>query len=715
MAQIQNLAEATSVGSEDLFLLKQGGEDKKMLAENAIINTTLTSQGFERVNNGVWEAGQSFTSDKQYMIYNSVPYSPISTVTLPLIVGAAPVLTEVSPYPLGDHSKLENLDVDGAHSAESVSYKESSVKTHLDNPVVQGEAARTYNVQTLDHTNETTDRRILAIIDDVLYADSATTLYESLDMGDTWSAVAVKAGRWIKMLKCEDGEILVINGGSEVTKSSGWSADRATATFSTVLSFPASTGVLRWSIDGDGTKFIATHYENGGARADVRYAYISTDGGDNWSLVWDSVVEFGQATADQSHLHAACYDKRNDRFWLCEGHGDLGVFYSDNNGTTWTRFDATGFYDQSTPTTLTATPYGIVAGTDQFPNGTHLFKGDHASSLEAEVAYVYRSLGAGTQLQCDASVTDPKTGMVYIAARGHASPANAVIMCSNGESASLVYESDLPDAIFNLAVMDGKFIAHQGGTPYRTIKGRVSVVGSKQPLFDAGNSVPEDIAPNLSTVVGKSSTANSLNSVSVGREVEIGTVGGQDCIGVGHSISIESGTDNYVIGRNITITGTTANVTVVTNGITLNNITNAVVFGTGASTGASNSVVVGSGANVGGSNGTSLGNGATVTAGNGTAIGNQASAALLGTSLGSMSKADVTNGCSLGYNSKALHPNGLAMGANTETQRSNSACVGDRDIESTRVGGNIFMKSSDGTLYKLTPPNGGGAATWVVA
>ena len=653
------------------------------------------------------------------------------TGSLPFTVpaGTVPAAPTYSQLVETDHNELTNRNAVSAHNSSSIEYDNVSLEQHLDNPVIQGEAAPAYNIITTDSTGESTDRRIISIIDDVLYADSSTTLYESNDMGATWSAVFTKPGRWTKMLKCDDGEILVINGGPLVEKSSGWSVNRATATFRVVLTFPNLTGVLRWGIDGDGTKFIATHYENGGTRADVRYAYISLDDGDNWGLVWDSVARFGPVIADQSHLHAACYDKYNDRFWLCEGHSDLGVFYSDNDGVAWTRLDATGFYEQSTPTTLTATPYGIVAGTDQFPNGTHLFKGDDASTLRVEVAYVYRSLGAGTQLQCDAAVTDPKTGMVYIAASGHSAPAKSVIMASNGETASLVYESDTLDAIFNLAVKDGIVIAHQAGTPYRVIRGRVSTIGSKQPLYDAGNSTPNDIAPNLSTVVGKGSTADSLNSVALGREVALGTVGGQDCIGVGHSIIIESGTDNYAVGRNINLTGTTANVTVVTNGLTLNNITNAVVFGTGASTTSSNTVAFGSGANVLASNGTAAGNNASVTAGNGTAIGNQSTAGLLGTSVGSMSSANTTNATAVGYNSNTTGANGttlganastthsgaVALGASTATQRVNSVCVGDRDIESTKNAAGLLLKSPDGTLYKLTPPNGGGAATWVLA
>lgn len=603
--------------------------------------------------------------------------------------------------------------------------------------IIQGEAAPAYNIQLINQDSESTDRRIIAIIARVLYADSSTALYQSLDMGDTWQLVRSKAGRWLKMLKCSDGEILIISGGTDVQKSSGWATNRATATFSTVLTFPVNTGVLRWSIDGDGTKFICTHYENGGTRADVRYVYISTNSGNTWTLVWDSVARFGPTDANLSHLHAVCYDQKNNRFWICEGHLDLGVFYSENDGSTWTRFEDQDFYTESTPTTMTPTPYGIVAGTDTFPNGIHLIKGDLASTLKPEVAYIYRSDGAGTQLQADAAVTDPDTGLVYIAARGFASPAKSVIMCSNGESASIIYESETNDAIFNLAVMDGKLIAHQSGTPYKTIKGRVSIIGSKQPLFDAGNIVTENIVPNLSMALGKGSDAKALNSMASGRNTKVGTVGGQDLIAEGPNNLIEGGSKNILVGGNNNLTGTTSNTVCYSWGVTLHNLSNVTLMGIGANTTSSNSVTFGANAITEGANSTTTGTGAHSTAGNAATYGFNSVAALLSCSFGSGCSVDVTGGCGFGYGvtiggsngsgfgrgatvntgvtngtsigalSIVAHANAAAIGVSTATQRADSVCVGPRDIESTKIGARLLFKSPDGTLYAIAVANGG--------
>jgi len=70
------------------------------------------------LNGGVWAAGQTFTAYNQYMIYNGIPYAPLTSTTLPYgPVGATPEPAFVGPYPLNDHERLSNLNAVGGHDA----------------------------------------------------------------------------------------------------------------------------------------------------------------------------------------------------------------------------------------------------------------------------------------------------------------------------------------------------------------------------------------------------------------------------------------------------------------------------------------------------------------------------------------------------------------------------------------------------------------------
>ena len=68
------------------------------------------------LNGGVWAAGQTFTAYNQYMIFDGIPYAPLTSTTLPYgPVGATPDFNFVGPYPLNDHERLSNLNAIGGH------------------------------------------------------------------------------------------------------------------------------------------------------------------------------------------------------------------------------------------------------------------------------------------------------------------------------------------------------------------------------------------------------------------------------------------------------------------------------------------------------------------------------------------------------------------------------------------------------------------------
>ncbi|WP_100812996.1 hypothetical protein [Microbacterium lacus] len=66
-----------------------------------------------------------------------------------------------------------------------------------------------------------------------------------------------------------------------------------------------------------------------------------------------------------------------------------------------------------------------------------------------------------------------------------------------------------------------------------------------------------------------------------------------------------------------------------------------------------------------------------------------------------------SNTVAVGRDANAGHASSVALGASSQTSAVNQVMVGDRDIESTRTGGGITLKSPDGTRYKVTVANGG--------
>lgn len=696
---IKQLADRTKFLKSRVDTLN-GIVDEEGLAER--INNFLLSSGYTGTGPAgeyeTYAAGITFTERNQVIYAAGEAWKPASATVLPYVTTGAGMPESGKFVGVGDAVLRQELA-----STDGVRLVAGAFRKGL----IQGMPAPAYDVQAVLHDSEATDRRVIGIIGGLLYANSATALYSSADMGETWELVFNKTGRWWKMLQCSDGEILYTNGGSEVFKSSGWQLNPATATFASVVNLGPIAGVLRWSIDGDGDKFIVTHYSSSDRTAS-RYAFISTDAGDTWQQVWDSVDKFGQASADISHIHAVCYDPFNDRFWICEGHQDLGVWYSDNDGGSWSRLDTGDLYVGSTPTTLTATPYGIVAGTDEFPDGVHVIKGGSPETLKVEVLYVYRANTAGLVLQCDASVTDPDTGMVYISARGQAPASNSVILASNGESAGLVYESDSVQPIFNLAVKDGKFFAEQGGTPYRTLKGRVSVIGSREPLFDKGNYEPDEVAGNLSMALGKNARAPGLNAIAIGRGAHAGSVGGNDSMAVGINSLVETGQFNMAVGRSASITGSATYGTLVGSSSGIVNGAYVSAFGYDIQITSANVTAMGATASPAGSNSSVFGFAAATSGGNSASFGANASAAIESCAVGKSASANVSNSVAVG-SSASSGSAGVSVGrsatsgtssvavGNSSSSTGNGVSVGANAVNAAPEGGTVVGRSASTT------------------
>lgn len=77
--------------------------------------------------------------------------------------------------------------------------------------------------------------------------------------------------------------------------------------------------------------------------------------------------------------------------------------------------------------------------------------------------------------------------------------------------------------------------------------------------------------------------------------------------------------------------------------------------------------------------------------------------------IGANASSDVAGGVALGPNAKVLsgHTNSIAIGSATETSRSGTLAIGVRDIESTKNGGRVILKSPNGTVFAISVNDAG--------
>src|SRR5690554_6312996 len=677
-------------------------------------------------------------------------------------------------------------------------------------------AANAYGVPAplSDVTVQAETHRIIDYFNGLLYSTAGGDLYASSDMGVTYSLV--RSGKSpIGILPTADGEVVMLFS-NRIEKSSGWSANPATATFTAVLSLPVQTNptyFLRWGFDGDGQKFIATHYgDNVGGI--VSRVWISTDAGSTFSVVYDQSVDTPGVIT--THFHAACYDPWADRFYFNYGHGEpAGIYYSDDDGLNWTKMSQYSFEDEgvtATFTTMVATDFGIVCGTDRYPNGVYILRrSQNPDDLKLEMAKRWDSVRGGLLGFADRAFRDPDTGIVYTSFQSNWPEVAPVIIACGSGGANIVYTGELnPDnarRIFNVIAAKGKLIAYITD-PNQTIRANLSRYTSSDNALVRGNlEVPFD-APFSSTIAGYNSQTDGdrvflfgaetsgfsrpaaalFDATAVGHSAKLAgsesvAIGSQSMatirsVAIGHGVktgpSVESAPTSVVaigygavaqenfatsigslaeavvgnvsvgysakssqpsataVGRAATASG--INATAVGQGalagtsfaptaigqgskaassytVAVGYIAECVgglstAIGARAKCDSSNSVAVGDQSNVTGSGGTAVG--ALSTCNNGLALGYQTSATgFESVAVGRGAQASSSSSVAIGHGAKATGTNSVAIGSQTETVRANSVCVGDRDIESTKPGGGIFLKSPNGTLYKITVSDAG--------
>jgi hypothetical protein len=126
--------------------------------------------------------------------------------------------------------------------------------------------------------------------DGFLWGNDGATVYRSNDSGTTWDEFATGPDSLIRLLPCDDGEVLWV-ASDKVYKSDGW-GDTPTWDEKLEVTGPDAR-ILAWGADGDGTKFIIGEYASPFDNWDEsRFAWIRTDGGDTFTAKYDAVDRY---------------------------------------------------------------------------------------------------------------------------------------------------------------------------------------------------------------------------------------------------------------------------------------------------------------------------------------------------------------------------------------------------------------------------------------
>lgn len=502
----------------------------------------------------------------------------------------------------------------------------------------------------------------VTVIDGVVYGSSNNTnIYASTDDGASWTVAGAISGGSLQMIaKAPDGEMVAWTA-SQCFKSSGWAG--GTPTWSLKITTNGAATFNRFTIsapDWDGlgaAKMICSQYGPGEGQSwiDSRYAHISTDGGDTWTLAYDSDLLTGNAPGD-SHVHGSCYDPISDTFFVSEGHGSgYGVYASTDDGVTWTRMPGMTPPVQPSYTDLVATDDGLVGASDSVDAGVFgIVRDGPVSQWKAIRTWRWNAGGdTGVNGHGQANFRDPTTGVVYIAYRASTPNARAIIAAATPITAREVYTwtggYTAGDQFQSVAVSGGYLLS--GGTFAGTrvsLRARLSPLGAVT-VEDAGNITSGYARSNASVAVGpRSSTGDVAQSVALGVAASSGGAG-QVIIGAGAAST--NGSRSVLIGRS-------------------------------ASGSAADQVAVGGNTNPG-SYGfvTLIGSASTATGAQAVAAGRNATATTDAVAVGGGASATVNGGVAIGRNATAGHDGSVAFGKDSATTSANQVQVGARHIE----------------------------------
>jgi hypothetical protein len=526
------------------------------------------------------------------------------------------------------------------------------------------------------------------------------TIFRSSDGGETWATIAanvpVTGVQGIqRLIPTDDGQVLAF-GTSSVVRSTGWGT--GSIGWTTVLTNPTTSYFYPWSCDGDGTKFIVTHYASQAQGfLGSRYGWISLDGGLTWTVKWDTEARVGAATSALTHIHAAAYDPWEDRFFICEGHDiATGVFVSDDDGTTWTRLAYGPEFDAdpaNAPTVCVPTDEGVVFGSDDSHNGVYVLPRG-----EDEIDYAWAWGGmTNTQLlgYAHQGFRDPDTGLVYIVYVSDETDLPAPVAASDGRVAGQVWtEPGIFGMWRRIAIQDGHVCMwEQLGD--QTAKGRTGGIGQiPAHKLDSGRVLGGKVTGGrTSLAVGTEAKAIGDFSVAVGggaaTTTHNGTAVGANAKVIGTGTSVGSGTASDATGTAVGyLASTTGGTSVGASALTASVSTTAIGRGARAATDAGaaniNSTAVGrdAKANAASGNATAIGQGTTASGARSVAAGSGATTSGVDSvAVGDAASATAQFGVALGKSAVAGHTGSVALGANNSTTANDQVKVGAKHME----------------------------------
>jgi hypothetical protein len=252
----------------------------------------------------------------------------------------------------------------------------------------------------------------------MLYARNGNSLYGSTDDGATWNLLKTFSFGIGGMCETRNGECLVAIGGSaNLQLSSGWSTNRATATWTSVLTTIGGNFVANWVLKPSnfGTNGVIVVNEYGpqtsagtesGDLTKARRVYLSEDHGKTWRVIFDICTSGLVQYAVGLHIHASCYHETDDRIYITYGDNtgkgvDVGgsaniqAAYSDDRGATWKWIPGfTDFGGGLQFTNIMCTDENLILQTDGQQYGLMTVKRTGYRTLgAAHTVNVYTSVG----------------------------------------------------------------------------------------------------------------------------------------------------------------------------------------------------------------------------------------------------------------------------------------------------------------------------------
>lgn len=194
------------------------------------------------------------------------------------------------------------------------------------------------------------------------------TAYYSTDDGTTITALYTFTEPFQSIIETNDGEALAMTISASVLpayiyKSSGWSTNKTTATWTRVHTMPGGVR-YEWSMPQcsvKGSNVVVAEYGPQTVTGDLTAndakawrIYVSTNNGNSFTQtavtpLTDPNSLISVPNIDGVHIHAVCYDIYWDRIWVSYGDntgkgpevygvGNQQIMYSDDLGASWQHF-----------------------------------------------------------------------------------------------------------------------------------------------------------------------------------------------------------------------------------------------------------------------------------------------------------------------------------------------------------------------------------------